>query len=91
MVVLSENSAFFYAVKTNENNPVRQPVEIMAPAGSFESLSAALRAGAGSVYFGVGKLNMRAHAAGNFSAADLPRVARLRRTRLSHLQCGDLR
>ena len=77
MVVLSENSAFFYAVKTNENNPVRQPVEIMAPAGSFESLSAALRAGAGSVYFGVGKLNMRAHAAGNFSAADLPRVARL--------------
>ncbi len=55
----------------------RPPVEIMAPAGSFESLAAALRAGADSVYFGVGKLNMRAHAASNFSIEDLPKVVRL--------------
>lgn len=54
-----------------------QQVEIMAPAGSFESLAAALRAGAGSVYFGVGDLNMRARATVNFTEADLPRVARL--------------
>lgn len=52
-------------------------VEIMAPAGSFESLSAALRAGADSIYFGVGKLNMRAHAAANFLPQDLRKVARL--------------
>ena len=52
-------------------------VEIMAPAGSYESLAAALRAGAGSVYFGVGDLNMRARATVNFTEADLPKVARL--------------
>lgn len=52
-------------------------VEIMAPAGSYESLAAALRAGAGSVYFGVGELNMRARATVNFTEADLPRIARL--------------
>ncbi len=67
----------YFAVSMKENNPVRQPVEIMAPAGSFESLSAALRAGADSVYFGVGKLNMRAHATSNFTTDDLPKVARL--------------
>ena len=49
----------------------------MAPAGSFESLAAALRAGADSVYFGVGKLNMRAHAAANFQEKDLPKIVRL--------------
>lgn len=52
-------------------------VEIMAPAGSFESLAAALRAGADSVYFGVGELNMRARATANFAEADLPKVCRL--------------
>ncbi len=49
----------------------------MAPAGSFESLAAALQAGAGSVYFGVGKLNMRSRATVNFTMADLPEIARL--------------
>lgn len=38
----------------------------MAPAGSFESLAAALQGGADSVYFGVGKLNMRSRATANF-------------------------
>lgn len=52
-------------------------VEIMSPAGSFESLAAALRAGADSVYFGVGNLNMRARATVNFTEADLPKIARL--------------
>lgn len=55
----------------------QKQVEIMAPAGSFESLAAALRAGADSVYFGVGKLNMRARATVNFTEADLPKICRL--------------
>ena len=71
------SSDCYFAVNMKENNSVRQSVEIMAPAGSFESLSAALRAGADSVYFGVGKLNMRAHATSNFTTDDLPKVARL--------------
>ncbi len=54
----------------------RQQVEIMAPAGSFESLAAALRAGADSVYFGVGAFNMRARSTVNFTPEDLPGVAR---------------
>ena len=49
----------------------------MAPAGSFESLAAALRAGADSVYFGVGMYNMRARSTVNFTVEDLPKVARL--------------
>ncbi|MDD4180052.1 MAG: U32 family peptidase [Victivallaceae bacterium] len=51
-------------------------IEVMAPAGSFDALSAALRAGANSIYFGVGKLNMRAGATANFNVEDLPKVAR---------------
>jgi len=49
-------------------------VEIMAPAGSFESLMAAVNAGAASVYFGVGDLNMRSGSA-NFEVDDLASVA----------------
>ncbi len=51
--------------------------EIMAPVGSYEALHAAVQAGAGSVYFGVGRLNMRAHSASVFTADDLPRIARI--------------
>lgn len=50
---------------------------LLSPAGSFESLSAALANGADAVYFGVGKLNMRSRGAVNFSAEDLPRIAQL--------------
>lgn len=46
----------------------------MAPAGSFESLTAALNGGADSVYFGVGVLNMRSRAAVNFTIDDLPEI-----------------
>ncbi len=45
--------------------------EIMAPVGSYESLAAAINAGADSIYFGVGALNMRAHAAKNLNIDDL--------------------
>ncbi len=46
----------------------------MAPAGSFESLTAAIQAGADSVYFGVEQLNMRVKASSNFTLGDIPRV-----------------
>ena len=46
-------------------------LEIMAPAGNFECLRAAIEGGADSVYFGVGRLNMRSHSAGNFHPEDL--------------------
>jgi len=49
-------------------------LEIMAPAGNFECLTAAIQGGADSVYFGVGRLNMRSHSANNFAAEDLQQV-----------------
>lgn len=49
----------------------------MAPAGSYAALSAAIRAGADSIYFGVDRLNMRARAASPFTLDDLRRIARL--------------
>lgn len=49
--------------------------EIMAPVGSHESLAAALKAGADSVYFGIEKLNMRAHSASAFTIDDLREIA----------------
>jgi putative protease len=51
-------------------------IEIMAPVGSYESLMAAIQGGAGSVYFGVEHLNMRARSANNFSLEDLREIAR---------------
>jgi putative protease len=53
-----------------------QHIELMAPAGNFESLQAALDNGANSVYFGVEQLNMRARATVNFTIADLPEIAK---------------
>lgn len=50
-------------------------MEIMSPAGSYECLTAAFQGGANSVYFGAGKLNMRARSANNFTLADLPEIA----------------
>ena len=47
----------------------------MAPVGSPESLAAALRAGADSIYFGIENLNMRAHSASTFTIDDLHRIA----------------
>ncbi len=53
----------------------RSDCEIMAPVGSRESLAAAIKAGANSVYFGIGKLNMRAHSANAFTIDDLREIA----------------
>lgn len=52
----------------------RSEIEIMAPVGSYESLAAAIQAGADAVYFGVGRLNMRSASAANFSLDDLGRI-----------------
>lgn len=49
--------------------------EIMAPVGSRESLAAAIQAGADSVYFGIGQLNMRSHSANHFDIDDLRDIA----------------
>ena len=53
-----------------------QDFEIMAPVGSHESLAAAIQAGADSIYFGIEKLNMRAHSASTFTIDDLRDIAR---------------
>ena len=55
----------------------KKSLEIMAPAGNFECLQAAIQGGADSVYFGVEKLNMRSHSANNFRMEDLPEICRI--------------
>ena len=55
----------------------RKDIEIMAPAGSWESLSAAIQAGADSVYFGIEKLNMRSRSSSNFTTEDLREIVRI--------------
>ena len=59
--------------------PTTEDFEVMAPVGSRESLAAAIQAGADSVYFGIEKLNMRAHSASTFTTDDLREIA---------LECG---
>ncbi|MBK6363735.1 MAG: U32 family peptidase [Saprospiraceae bacterium] len=56
-----------------------QKVELMSPAGSFESLMAAIKAGCDSVYFGVEQLNMRARSTNNFTLEDLRKIASIAR------------
>ena len=56
-------------------NEKRKEYEIMAPVGSYESMAAAINAGAQSVYFGIGQLNMRSHSANPFTIADLKQIA----------------
>ena len=50
-------------------------IEIMAPVGCWESLAAAIQAGATSVYFGIEHLNMRARSSVNFTTDDLATIA----------------
>jgi putative protease len=55
----------------------REDIEVMAPAGSYESLMAAIQGGANSVYFGIEQLNMRARSSANFTSEDLPEIVRI--------------
>ena len=52
-------------------------IEIISPAGSYESLMAAIKAGCNSVYFGVEQLNMRARSSNNFTLEDLKKIAEI--------------
>jgi putative protease len=52
-------------------------MELMSPAGSYEALAAAVKAGANSIYFGVEQLNMRTKSTHNFTIEDLPKIASL--------------
>ncbi|MBT5530586.1 MAG: U32 family peptidase [Cytophagia bacterium] len=52
-------------------------MDILAPAGSYESLRAAIQAGANSVYFGIDKLNMRSRSSMNFTLADLAEISKI--------------
>jgi putative protease len=57
----------------------RKDIELMAPAGSYESLMAAIQGGADSVYFGVEKLNMRSRSSYNFTVNDFPKIVSIAR------------
>ena len=64
-------------IKTKEKVKKENQIEIMAPVGSFESLAAAIQAGADSVYFGVGNLNMRARSSINFTMEDMQQTVHI--------------
>lgn len=57
----------------------RHDIELMSPAGSYESLTAAIQGGANAVYFGIEQLNMRARSSANFTKKDLPEIVRIAR------------
>ena len=59
------------------NTVKNRTIEIMAPAGSWQSLQAAIQGGANSVYFGIEQLNMRARSSNNFTLKDLVEIAEL--------------
>lgn len=52
-------------------------IEVMAPVGSYEALSAAIKGGCNSVYFGIEQLNMRARSSNNFTTEDLAKIANI--------------
>jgi putative protease len=62
----------------------RSDYELMAPAGSYESLAAAGQGGADSIYFGIAQLNMRARSSANFKETDLPKI--ISRARASEMK-----
>jgi putative protease len=62
----------------------RSDYELMAPAGSYESLAAAGQGGADSIYFGIAQLNMRARSSANFKETDLPEI--ISRARASEMK-----
>ncbi len=59
----------------------KKPIEIMSPAGSWESLQAAIQGGANSIYFGIEQLNMRAKSSNNFTLKDLVEISDLCNTK----------
>ena len=68
---------FALSLQTNSIGMELKDFEIMAPVGSRDSLAAAIQAGADSVYFGIGTLNMRSHSANPFTIDDLKEIAQI--------------
>jgi U32 family peptidase len=68
-----------FKVRTFVTEMIRKQVELMAPAGSFESLRAAIQAGADSIYFGVEQLNMRVRSGNSFTIADIAEIVAIAR------------
>lgn len=60
-----------------ETHLTRKDIDLMAPVGSFDSLMAAIQGNADSVYFGLGRLNMRSRSSVNFTADDLKKIMRI--------------
>ncbi len=77
MNIIQNNTISNSPFRGLEGRSDRSHFEIMAPAGSWESLSAAIKAGADSVYFGIEKLNMRAKSSSNFTTDDLREIVRI--------------
>ena len=75
MILFSFRLTDFFTIYADMNNYHLEDFEIMAPVGSRESLAAAIQAGADSVYFGIGQLNMRSHSANHFTIDDLREIA----------------
>lgn len=75
MILFSFRLTDFFTIFADMNNYHLEDFEIMAPVGSRESLAAAIQAGADSVYFGIGQLNMRSHSANHFTIDDLREIA----------------
>ena len=63
-------------MKIKKSNSKSPKIELLAPAGDFECLTAAINAGADAVYFGLQDFNMRARAQ-NFQLRDLPEISKL--------------
>lgn len=64
-------------IQDNFDSNFKEKIEIMSPVGSYEALSAAIQSGAGSVYFGVGQMNMRSRSSANFSLEDLENICQI--------------
>jgi len=60
---------------SNLKSQIKEDIEIMSPAGSFDAVMAAIQGGAGSVYFGAGQLNMRSRSSSNFSPDEIRQIA----------------
>lgn len=75
MILFSFRLTDFFTIFADMKNYHLEDFEIMAPVGSRESLAAAIQAGADSVYFGIGQLNMRSHSANHFTIDDLREIA----------------
>lgn len=63
----------------------KNKIEVLAPVGSFETLQAAIQAGADAIYFGVEQLNMRAKSVNAFRVADIEKV--VQSCQMNNLKC----